>query len=93
MLAFYKPVLLCFPFYVQTDYEEGTLLELEALLSLYIVVLMCVPFSMQTDHEEGDPHPDRDEGRQGADVRPRGGPDRAGGGNPGGAEGQHAADH
>lgn len=49
--------------------------------------------SAQTDHEEGDSHTDRDEGRQGADVRPRGGPDRAGGGYPGGAEGQHAADH
>lgn len=63
------------------------------MLALYKLVRVFLPFSAQTDHEEGDPHTDRDEGRQGADVRPRGGPDRAGGGYPGGAEGQHAADH
>ena len=50
-------------------------------------------YSKQTYHEEGDPHKNIDERRQGADVRPRGSPDRAGGRSSRGIEGQHAADH
>lgn len=50
-------------------------------------------YSKQTYHEEGDPHKNNDERRQGADVHPRGSPDRAGGRSSRGIEGQHAADH